>query len=86
LTQAYFDYNPVGESLYVLVEEGKQPKETTISTQNATTMIEAICGFMAQEGVEHLYCNAAAMGLASAIKQYVLTEYNNNTLTIEQYT
>ena len=48
-------------------------------------MVEAICGFMAQEGVETLYCNKAGMGLAPAIKQYILTEYNNTTLNIEEY-
>lgn len=48
-------------------------------------MVEAICGFMADEGVQTLYCNKAGMGLAPAIKQYVLTEYNNTTLEIKEY-
>ena len=48
-------------------------------------MVEAVCGFMLQEGVETLYCNKTAMGLAPAIKEYVLKEYGNHTLNIEQY-
>lgn len=82
---AYFDYNPVGPSLYVLEEDGKEPRETTISMPDGHAMVEAICGFMAQEGVQMLYCNKAGMGLAPAIKQYVLKEYNNTTLNIEEY-
>ena len=85
MTRAYFDYNPVGPSLYVLEEDGHKLKETTIETPTGDTMVEAVCGFMLQEGVETLYCNKTAMGLAPAIKEYVLKEYGNHTLNIEQY-
>ena len=85
MTQAFFDYNPVGPSLFMIQEEGQEPHETTISAPDGNSIIESICGLMADVGVEKLYCDKNAMELAPSIKQYILRQYNNNTLIIEQY-
>lgn len=85
MTKAFLDYNPVGQSLFILEEEGKEPHEMTMDMSSGNALVEAVCGVLADAGVEVLYCSKTAMGLAPAIKQYVLTEYNNKTLDIQQY-
>ena len=85
MIKAFLNYNPVGQSLLVLEEEGKAPQEMTIHTDSGITIVEAVCSVMASAGVDNLFCNKASMGLATTIKQYVLTEYNNTTLDIQEY-
>lgn len=85
MIKAFLNYNPVGQSLLVLEEEGKTPQEMTIHADSGITIVEAVCSVMASAGVDTLFCNKAAMGLAPTIKQYVLTEYNNTTLDIQEY-
>lgn len=56
-----------------------------MNMSSGNALVEAVCCELANAGVEVLYCSKTAMGLAPAIKQYVLTEYNNKTLDIQQY-
>lgn len=64
---------------------GKDAQSITLHMSDAKKLVASIADTLAAAGIDVLYCNKAGMGLAPAIKQYVLSEYNNSDLIIEEY-
>ena len=85
MINAYFDYAPVGESIFVLELPEEEPRETNLHIQDPASLIEAVTTFIQVNGVDHLYCNAPAMCLVDKMKEYLQTKYNYTKCEFAQY-
>jgi len=56
--------------------------ETVVSVENATNMVEFLAGRVVGHRIHQLYMNTAGIGLAPALKQYLMTNYQYETCEI----
>ena len=79
----YFNYDPVGPSVFFYTDDAGQPREMNLNIESIERLIEAVSGFIQAAGINHVLANAAGLGLSSAINQYLSTNFNYNTVEFE---
>lgn len=79
----YFNYDPVGPSVFFYLDDNGQPRETHYNIADLNNLIEAISASIECGHIDHVLCNVAGLGLADAINQNLSTQFNNHTCVFE---
>lgn len=81
---AYFNYDPVGPSIFFYTDDEGTPKETHFNIDDTDRLVEAISASIQTSGADHLVCNSAAIGLKDSINKYLAGMYGyTNPLVFE---
>lgn len=76
MNKAYFEYNPVGPSIFATPDENGGMDTTYLSIQDPQSLVEAIGSFVSVKKINRLLCNKAGLPLGANIKQYLVNHYN----------
>jgi len=83
LKYGYFNYDPVGPSIFFYTDDAGQPREMNLNIDTVERLIEAVSGLISGAGIDHVVANAAGMGLSGPINQYLSTSFNYNNVEFE---
>ena len=79
----YFNYDPVGPSIFFYLDDSVQPRETQFHITDPERLVEAISATIQGGNIDHVLCNATGLGLADAILNHLSTQFNYGTCTFE---
>ena len=79
----YFNYDPIGPSIFFYTDNDGNPKEMHFNIESTERLIEAISGIISAAGIDHVLANAPGLGLSSAIKNYLSTNFNYQVCDFE---
>jgi len=85
LRYACFHYDPVGPSTFFYTDDNGQPREMTFHIDEPANLVEAVSTAIQVGKVDHVTCNEPGLGLAPAIKQYLLTNFNQYKCEFERF-
>ena len=71
----YFNYDPVGPSIFFYLNDDGQPRETHFNIDDPERLVEAISACISGGHIDHVLCNQAGLGLSDSIKNYLMTQY-----------
>ena len=83
LKYGYFNYDPVGPSVFFYVDENGQPKETQFHIAEPEKLIEAVSACINAGHIDHVLCNYAGLGLSDSLQNYLMNQFNYNEITFE---
>lgn len=79
----YFNYDPVGPSVFFYLDDNGQPRETQFHIAEPERLVEAISATISGGNIDHVLCNVAGLGLADSIMNHLSTQFNYGTCTFE---
>ncbi len=80
---ACFHYDPIGPSTFFYTDDQGQPRETQFNITEPANLVEAVSAAIQFGNIDHVTCNEPGLGLSSAIKQYLLTHFNQYNCEFE---
>jgi hypothetical protein len=83
LKYGYFNYDPVGPSVFFYLDDNGQPRETQFHIAEPERLIEAISATISGGHIDHVLCNASGLGLADAISNHLSTQFEYNNCVFE---
>ena len=79
----YFNYNPVGPSIFFYTDDNGTPKEMQFNLEDPARLVEAVSGILDATNIDHVLCNNAGLELSDAIKTYMLKKYSDKQVEFE---
>lgn len=79
----YFNYDPVGPSIFFYTAEDGSPKEINFNIEDPEHLVEAVSAIINSTNIDHVLCNQAGLGLSDSIKSYLMTQYNARSCEFE---
>ena len=79
----YFNYDPVGPSVFFYMDDEGNPRETNFHISDPDRLVEAISAAISTAGIDHVLCNMPGLGLADAITNHLATQFGYNNCVFE---
>ena len=79
----YFNYDPVGPSIFFYMNDDGQPRETQFHIAEPERLVEAISAAIQGGHIDHVLCNETGLGLAPAIKNYLMSQFSYEDVEFE---